>query len=370
MYRPATVLLVSFLIAGCQPEDAAQTQEAPVRGLKTILVEQVEETTTRRFPSVLQPSSISTLSFEVAGRLQEVDLSVGQRTGKGDVLAELDTRSLELQVESSEAALAEAVSLEKNAAADLKRKEELLEKKIVSQAAADESRTNAETSAARVVQAERALEDARENLEKATLEAPFDGIINSVEVQSFTNVTAGGPVATIYAADAFETNFSVSFDVVNRVTVGKPVKIRLADNPDVVLAGHISELGARADTVSSFPVVVKLDETDPTIKAGMAVEISMDFQVPMGQGFALPLSILPFDGVLDPPQNPSDPGYTEVFVYNPQDSTVGRRKITIAGVRENAIIVVDGLEVGERVASAGVSFLRDGQKVKLIPDQK
>ena len=40
----------------------------------------------------------------------------------------------------------------------------------------------------------------------------------------------------------------------------------------------------------------------------------------------------------------------------------------VGGVRENKIIIIDGLELGERVASAGVSFLREGQKVKLLSD--
>lgn len=353
-------------LTACQEQTPEGSEEIPVRSLKTIVIEEVEETTIRRYPSVLQPGSISTLSFEVSGRLKDITLNVGERVNAGDVLAEVDTRSLEIQVESAQAALAEAKSLAKNAAEDAKRKDELLKKKVVTQAVADQSRTDAETSAARVVQAQRSLDNAEENLEKAALEAPFDGIINSIEVQSFTNVAAGSPVATLYAADAFETNFSVSFDVVNRLAVGKKVSIRLADNPDVVLPGHISELGARADTVSSFPVVVKLDGTDPTIKAGMAVEIAIEFTVPLGQGFALPLSVLPFDGKLDAPENPSDPGTTQVFVFDPDTSTVNRRDVTVAGVRENAIIIIDGLKLGERVASAGVSFLRDGQKVKLL----
>ncbi len=368
MYRLLLMSTMCLVLAACSDSEPTAETEAPVRGLKTVLIKEVEQTTTRRYPSVIQPGSISTLSFEVAGRLQEVSLDVGQLIKQDEVIAALDTRSLELQVESAKAALFEARSLAKNAAEDAERKAELLEKKIVSQAVADQSRTDAETSAARVVQAERSLETAEENLDKAELMAPFDGIVNSVEVQSFSNVAAGTPVATVYAAESFETNFSVSFDVVSRLAVGKKVKIRLADSPEIVLNGHISELGARADTVSSFPVVAKLDETDPSIKAGMAVEISIEFTVPSGEGFTLPLSVLPFDGELDPPRNPSDPGKTQVFVYNPDSSTVSRRDVLVGGVRENSIIIIDGVELGERVASAGVSFLREGQKVKLLPD--
>ena len=187
-------------------------------------------------------------------------------------------------------------------------KADLLTKGVATKAVADKARTDAETSAAQVVQAQRALDTANENLTKAQLKAPYDGILNSVEVQSFANVSPGAAVATIYAAEEFETSFSVSFEVVNQLAVGKKVKVRLADNPDIVLNGYVSELGARADTVSSFPVVVKLEEIDPSIKAGMAVEISIEFAVPKGEGFTLPISVLPFQGQLDPPKNGNDPG--------------------------------------------------------------
>ena len=58
----------------------------------------------------------------------------------------------------------------------------------------------------------------------------------------------------------------------------------------------------------------------------------------------------------------------EIFVFDPPTGTVRRRAIRVGGVRENALIAVDGLQPGDRVASAGVSFLREGQKVKLLPD--
>ena len=49
---------------------------------------------------------------------------------------------------------------------------------------------------------------------------------------------------------------------------------------------------------------------------------------------------------------------------------VHRREVSVGGVRENSIIIVEGLKLGERVAVAGVSFLREGQKVKLLPDAR
>lgn len=369
MYKTIAGLLISVLLAACSDSGSPPADAEPaVRGLKTVLIKESEETTARRYPSVLQPAEVTTLSFEVSGRLKAVDLDVGQRVEAGDVIAEIDTRSLQLQLESAQAALQQAESSARNAREDFERKEELFKKGVTTKAAVDQARTAMETSAAQVAQAKKQVETAEENLGKAVLTAPFAGIINTVQVESFANVAAGSPVVTIYQADTFEAAFSVSFEIVNQLAVGKKASIRLADSPEITLPAHVSELGSRADTVSSFPVVVTLEEVDPSMKAGMAVEITLEFPVPRGRGYTLPLSVMPFEGQLNVPRDQAQPGEVEIFVFDPPTSTVKRRKIKVGGVRENSIIAVDGLELGERVASAGVSFLRDGMKVKLLPD--
>ena len=86
--------------------------------------------------------------------------------------------------------------------------------------------------------------------------------------------------------------------------------------------------------------------------------------------YPLQLTVLPLYGKINENGGPTEPAQTEVYIYNPDTQTVGTRQITIAGVRENQVIVIDGVEAGERVASAGVSFLRDGQKVKLLADSQ
>ena len=44
-----------------------------------------------------------------------------------------------------------------------------------------------------------------------------------------------------------------------------------------------------------------------------------------------------------------------------------KRTITVGGIRENRLVVVDGVAPGDILASAGVSYLSDGQQVKLLP---
>ena len=56
-----------------------------------------------------------------------------------------------------------------------------------------------------------------------------------------------------------------------------------------------------------------------------------------------------------------------VFRYDEASSTVKKRVITVGGIRENRLVVVDGVTPGDILASAGVSYLSDGEQVKLLP---
>ncbi|MEI8647147.1 hypothetical protein P4S73_03075 [Paraglaciecola sp. Hal342] len=97
----------------------------------------------------------------------------------------------------------------------------------------------------------------------------------------------------------------MSYNIVSRLTVGKPVVVRLADNRNVSLKGNISELASSTDTVSSYPVVVKLAETDPNLKSGMAIEVVLEMTLSEEVGHALPVSALIVEGDWDLGDDPT-----------------------------------------------------------------
>ncbi len=367
--RLSLVVALPLILGFCEDPatDPGEAAAPPVRGLVTITVAETEETTVRRYPGVLEPGEITTLSFEVDGQLQRVDLTVGQRIAAGTILAQLDPETFENTISNREASVAEAQATLTQAEEDLTRSETLLARGAVTQVRRDEDRTEVLQARAQLTQSQRELDNAREDLEDAVLDAPFDGIINSVEAESFTTIRAGDPILSVYDTDAYEVSFSVNFDVVAQLVVGSPATVRLADDPDIALDAVVSELGERAGTVSSFPVVVELTESHPLIKAGMAVEVAFEFQLPAAQGFLIPVSAaIPEGQIPDGEGGPTAITLLEVFVFDEATSTVMRREVTMAGIRENQFLVIDGLTPGERVATAGVSFLREGMEVRLV----
>ncbi len=372
MLRYAIPLLLASLLSGCFDEDepAEATGDETVRGLVTSVISSATSTITRRYPGVLEPSEITSLSFEVGGKLGRLDLSIGQRVSKGELIAQLDDEKFRAAIKNRQAAVEEAEATLQQAEDDLERSEELLERGVVTRVDRDNDRTEVLTSRAKLKQAQENLVTAQEDLEDTKLFAPFDGVVNSVDVDSFDTVNAGTLIISLYEATSYEVSFSVNFETVNQLGLGHPAKVRLSDSPDTFLEAKVSEIGERADAVASFPISVKLVDTLGTFRAGMAVEVSFELDVLGGKGFLLPISAAIPEGEIPETSGPTDPSPVSVYIYDPSDSTVRKKEVTMAGLQENKFVIVDGLNEGDRVAIAGVSFLHEGMKVKLLEPEE
>ncbi|MFC4349443.1 efflux RND transporter periplasmic adaptor subunit [Kordiimonas lipolytica] len=375
--RPASLaglVAASLLLVSCG-DAATEERDPPVRGLKVFEVTESAATMTRRYPSVVQPADETPLSFEISGQLTEVTLEVGQQAKAGDTLLKLDPTTLQYELQQSRAALEQAEASLKNARTDFSRKEELLKSGNVTKAAYDSSETNLKSAEAQAEQSRQQYAISQERLDKAVLKAPFDGVISSVDAKSYSNISPGQTVLSLYSENAFEVEFSVPATVINALHTGDEATVEITDIPDTFLKGRIKELGSRAGQVSAFPAVVQLEESHPGLKAGMAAEVALDISLLIGEeGFLVPVHCFVLEGseTLKRGESIQDHrgGFAQVFVFDSETSTVHTRRVQTAGVRENMIIVIDGLEAGDIIAAAGVSYLHDGQKVRLLENHK
>jgi multidrug efflux pump subunit AcrA (membrane-fusion protein) len=69
------------------------------------------------------------------------------------------------------------------------------------------------------------------------------------------------------------------------------------------------------------------------------------------------------------PEGIGIPKSGNVFLFQPESSTVKRHTVALGGIGGNSAIVKDGLKAGDHVVTAGASFLYDGQKVKAVLEQ-
>ena len=360
------LLLSTVLLGGC--EEQSVDIEPAIRGLKAFKVSESSSAEARRYPSVVQPAQETKLAFEIAGKLKDITLEVGQRVAEGQVLAELDPVSLELKTQSAEASLDEATAAFENARSDFDRKSQLLEKQYVTQSQFDDAKNVLNSSEARLSKAQKELSLARQDSSKTQLLAPFTGVVSSIEAEDFAQISPGSPVIGLYSEGAYEVSFSVPGVIINSISVGDSAKITFSDLPGKVQSGKVKELGTRATKVSAFPVVVALDETPEGLRAGIASEVELSIAlVDKGEGFLIPLSCFIFaDEDTQLRRNHRDIGTAHVYVYDPETSTVNKQTVEFLGIRGNMAIVAAGVNEGDIVAAAGISYLTDGQQVKLL----
>lgn len=354
-------------LLACSPENAAVADKPAdiIRGLKGYRIAESSGYETRRYPTIVRPSQESKLAFEIAGQLNKLNLEIGQLVRKGQVLAEINPASLHLEVERSQATLAQAKANLNNARSDFERKSPLLAKGYITQSEYDAAQSALDSGLAQVNQMQQQLALSQQSLSKSVLLAPFEGTISSIDVEDYQQLSPGQTVLGLYAEGAFEIRFGVPASVVNSIHVNDVAKVNFSDLPGSSYQGVITELGARAGKVSAFPVVLVIENPPPGLRAGMAADVELSIALNNNQdGFLIPISCFSFDG---PMKRQGYRGDATIYVYDEQTSTVQARVVFIEGVLDNRAIISKGLAEGEIVAAAGVSFLYDTMAVKLLP---
>ena len=358
---PAALLF----LAACKPE-VETTVSDPIR---TVVVQEAaiaSPVRTRAFPAVLQPPEVTPLAFDIGGRLGAIDLRIGQDVTAGDVLATVEAEDATLRLQQAEAALEEAQTAARNAREEADRQTKLYQRGVASIAARDRTVTQAEQAEARMTQALRNLDLLRETLSDTALRAPFDGVIDGIAVQAFGSVRVGQPVLTMYEDTGLQTTIFVSYDVVTNLELGQTVSVMPADGDAEAIEATLTEIGRRAAAVSSFPIVLTLNDTRPDLRSGMAVEVMIDLPLPDARhGIEIPLSAIALN------RNVSLDGgvrTAEVFVARPDRdgaATLDIEEVRISAVARASVFVSDGLQPGDLVVTAGVPHLNPGQTVRL-----
>ena len=138
-------------------------------------------------------------------------------------------------------------------------------------AGADEA--DIETARLNVETAQLALDEANDNLQKATLAAPFAGTVATVEVDAGDAVAPGQAVLVLATLDQLQAHTTDLTELdVARIKVGQPVTVTVDALPEREIKGHVTRVGLQAVEYLgdvTYPVIVALDESVPELRWGM-----------------------------------------------------------------------------------------------------
>lgn len=316
---------------------------------------------TRSFTGVARAGMQSDLSFRVAGTVLRIRVKVGDRVQEGDVLAEMDPADYRLQVQQTEASLERAKAEARNAAANYERIRALYENGNASRNDIDQARAASESTAAQEEATRRQLELARRQLSYTTLRAPVSGDVARVPIEVNENVTAGRTIVVLAGGTQPEVEVGVPEVLIGGVREGAPVTAVFDAIENVTFDATVTEVGIMSSqTATTFPVIVTLAEPDPRIRPGMAAEVRVTFQSDEErERYIVPSVAVGQDRV-----------GRYAFVVEPEEEegfgVVHRREVRTGELRADGLEVLAGLSDGDRLVTAGVSRIVDGQRVRLI----
>jgi RND family efflux transporter MFP subunit len=324
----------------------------------------------------------ATVSAKITGKVRDVRIEEGQRVEAGDILATLDDAEALVEVQlrlaqldSARSQQAEAVSASANAERELRRQEELSERRLTSVSARDLARTEAEAWRARAATqgsavrvAQQSLQAARVQLDNTIVRAPFAGVVTVKAAQPgemISPISAGGGsirtgIGTIVDMDSLEIQVDVSEAYINRVQAGQQVEAVLNAYPEWRIPGEVIAIVPTADrSKATVKVRIALGTKDPRIVPEMGVRVA--FLEERGPAAADGGSAPP-RGVLVPASAIRQDGDTDI-IFVMGDGRAERRAITLGGMSGDNRQVHAGVAAGDPVIVDPPADLTDGDEI-------
>jgi len=362
------MILVATLptLVACGEKDVVEKIE--VRPIKAMVVADLVPLGGRWFPGMATATQEANLSFRVSGSVDSIKVDIGADVKQGDLLARLDPRDYQVELNNAKAQLRKAVSGLDLAKSEYDRVARVFEKDsgAVSKSMVDVRKAELYTAHAQVASAKAAVERTTDLLSYTYLKAPFAGVVVEKFVEQFEDVQAQQQVIRMVDASRIEFTVQVPetlMEHVNKIQ-GAGAYVVFDTYPDHEVPATVKEIGKEASrTTRTYPVTLIMNQVDGfTVLPGMAgkakgdkaatAEISADEGL---VGIEVPITAI-FS-------NEAKQSY--VWVVNQDDMLVDKRAVTVINLTENGAML-SGLEPGETIATAGANMLVQDQQVRIL----
>jgi RND family efflux transporter MFP subunit len=352
--------LAALALTGCDDaEDAAAPP--PPRAVRAMVVSVGDAAQRRTLPGVLTAAETMQLAFPVGGRLIEAPLREGDPVTEGQVVARLDPADVQREIDAARARLAAARAQLDTTDAEFQRQRTLFDRGIVARAAFDRASGEVAAALAALRVAETELAAAEDRLARIALTAPSDGVVTRLLANRFEELAAGQPVYEVAVTAALQAEVLAPESLLTSLAPGAEAEVRLPAFPGQSFAAVVTEIAAEAEAGAAFRVKARLENPPEGAKTGFSAAVI--FTTPRREGAVdVPLSALLFE---DASSAPTAGSRAQVWVLDEAASRVRRREVAIEGVVGADVLVSDGLSPGERVVTAGVALLTEGETVRL-----
>jgi membrane fusion protein (multidrug efflux system) len=285
----------------------------------------------------LRPDEEVDLAFETSGKIVGINFTEGSRVNKGDLLAKINDRPLQAQLEKLEAQL-------KMSEAKEFRQRSLLDKDAISQESYDQVQTDVQS-----IKADINLIKAR--ISETELRAPFDGIIGLRNLSEGSYATSSTKISHLIKMSPLKIEFSIPEKYASEIKIGYPLTFKI-DGIDQIFNASVYAIDPKADVDMRTIVLRALyPNKNEELKSGRYAEITLQMSH-KDNAIAIPTEAL----------IPEMEG-EKVFIF--KNGKAQSIKVNTGLRTESLIQITDGLKFGDTLITSGIMQLRQGLPIIL-----
>lgn len=333
-------LSLSTLLTGCN-KAISEPAEPLIKPVKLLAVKDLTVDDSDAFLARIDATYRAQLSFQVGGEVEKLLVRMGQGVEKGEVLATLDPKDLQLALDAAQAQYALAKT-------QWERAKSLYSKKLISTDSYDQKETQYKAALA-------SFEQAKTDLSYTKIQAPFDGVVSYTYVKPYQVVGEKQEILNLIDNTTLDVSFTLPVSYAESVSLSAlknaEMWVTMDSEPSKRIPGKFKEISTQPniDTNSYEAIVTITRSTDRNLLTGMTGQVHIAKQ---NRSNAM---TLPTSAWVNKQESQG-----EVWVMD--SSTQQVNKVTLSLNESGAI--ESGLDNNDYVVIAGVERLVEGQVVK------
>ena len=337
MKKCMTMLLAAILLSSCT-DKKEQNAKAPTR-VKTQVVSPGMVDNAQTYVGIVEEREATAVSFTGMGVIKRMLVNEGQAVSRGQLIAEMDDTQARNLLSGAEAQMTQANDA-------IERYKMLHDNGSLPEVQWVEIQS-------KVAQAKSQLEVAKKNLADCRLTAPVSGIIGKKQIGAGETALPSQAVVSILDISTVKVKVAVPEAEIGGINPSTPTSIMVEAINGSYQGGRI-EKGVQADALThTYDIRINVANGDRKLLPGMVASVRF-----ISEGSqAIGSKMIPVTAV----QKKSD---GSLFAWTvSKDSTAHRTEVTIGQTQGNYVCVIDGLNIGDRIAIEGYQKLSEGTKV-------